>query len=89
LGAAITGLGPITGASLSPAREFGPGIFAGQFSFLISYLLGPIAGAALAAWLVRPSESRRVLTHHLSGKHVETPDEARLSRHRRPGRYLT
>jgi len=89
LGAAITGLGPITGASLSPAREFGPAIFAGQFSFLISYLLGPIAGPALAAWLVRRSESRRVLTHHLSGKHVETPDEARLSRHRRPGRYLT
>jgi glycerol uptake facilitator-like aquaporin len=82
VGAAITGLGAITGASLSPAREFGPAIFAGQFGFLISYLLAPIAGAALAAWLVRRSRSRRVLTHHLSGKHVETPNEARLSRHR-------
>jgi len=88
IGAAITGLGAITGASLSPAREFGPAIFAGQFRFLISYLLAPIAGAALAAWLVRRSQSRRVLTHHLSGKHVETPNEVRLSRHRR-GRYVT
>jgi glycerol uptake facilitator-like aquaporin len=84
VGGAITGLGAITGASLDPAREFGPAIFAGQFGFLISYLLAPIAGAALAAWLVRRSRSRRVLTHHLSGKHVETPNEARLSRHRRP-----
>jgi glycerol uptake facilitator-like aquaporin len=82
---AITGLRAITGASLSPAREFGPAIFAGQFGFLISYLLAPIAGAALAAWLVRRFQSHRVLTHHLSGKHVETLDEARLSRHRRPG----
>jgi hypothetical protein len=55
---------------------------------LISYLLGPIAGAALVAWLVRRSESRRVLTHHLSGKHVEIPDEARLSRHRGPADTL-
>jgi glycerol uptake facilitator-like aquaporin len=84
VGGAITGLGAITGASLDPAREFGPAIFAGQFGFLISYLLAPIAGAALAAWLVRRSHSHRVLTHHLSGKHVESPDEARLTRHRRP-----
>ena len=76
--------GAITGASLDPAREFGPAIFAGQFGFLISYLLAPIAGAALAAWLVRRSQRHPVLTPHLSGKHVETPDEARLPRHRRP-----
>ena len=84
VGGAITGLGAITGASLDPAREFGPAVFAGQFGFLVSYLLAPIAGAALAAWLVRHSQRHRVLTDHLSGKHVETPGEARLTRHRRP-----
>jgi glycerol uptake facilitator-like aquaporin len=50
----------------------------------IARLLAPIASAALAAWLVRRCQRRRVLTHHLSGKHVETADEARLTRHRRP-----
>jgi glycerol uptake facilitator-like aquaporin len=78
IGAAITGLGSVTGASLNPAREFGPAVFAGQFTFLISYLLAPVAGAALAVWLVRRAGGYVVLTHHLSGKHVETDDERRL-----------
>jgi glycerol uptake facilitator protein/aquaporin Z len=69
IGAAITGLGAVTGASLNPAREFGPAAFAGQFGFLISYLLAPMAGAALAAWLMRRFYRRQVLTHNLSGKH--------------------
>ena len=86
VGAAITGLGAITGASLDPAREFGPAVLARQFGFLLSYLLAPIAGAALAAWLIRRSHRRHVLTHHLSGKHVETEGEARLRRDRRPRR---
>jgi glycerol uptake facilitator-like aquaporin len=80
IGAAITALGAVTGASLNPAREFGPAIFARHFGFLISYLLAPIAGAALAAWLIRRFQVGRVLTHHLSGKHVETENEARLLR---------
>jgi glycerol uptake facilitator-like aquaporin len=80
IGTAITALGAVTGASLDPAREFGPAIFARQFGFLISYLLAPIAGAALAAWLIRRFQVGRVLTHHLSGKHVETENEARLLR---------
>jgi glycerol uptake facilitator protein/aquaporin Z len=80
IGAAITGLGAVTGASLDPAREFGPALFAGQFGFLISYLLAPMAGAALAAWLIHRFQVRGVLTHHLSGKHVETENEARQLR---------
>jgi glycerol uptake facilitator-like aquaporin len=80
IGAAITALGAVTGASLDPAREFGPAIFARQFGFLISYLLAPIAGAALAAWLIRRFQGGHVLTHHLSGKHIETENEARLLR---------
>jgi glycerol uptake facilitator-like aquaporin len=77
VGTAITALGAVTGASLDPAREFGPAILAGQFGFLISYLLAPIAGAALAAGLIRRSRASHVLTHHLSGKHVERSNEAR------------
>jgi glycerol uptake facilitator-like aquaporin len=69
IGTAITGLGAVTGASLDPAREFGPAVFAGQFGFLVSYLLAPMAGAALAAWLIRCFRGRRLLTHHLSGKY--------------------
>jgi glycerol uptake facilitator-like aquaporin len=84
IGAAITGLGSVTGASLNPAREFGPAVFAGQFGFLISYLLAPMAGAALAAWLIRRLGRHQVLTHLLTGEHVETDDEARLSRRRPP-----
>jgi glycerol uptake facilitator-like aquaporin len=78
IGAAITGLGAVTGASLDPAREFGPAVFAGQFRFLISYLLAPMAGAALAVWLIHRFRGHQVLTHHLSGKHVETDHEAHL-----------
>jgi len=68
VGTAITGLGAVTGTSLNPAREFGPAVFAGQHGYLVSYLLAPVVGAALTAWLM--SRLRlRVLTHHLSGRH--------------------
>lgn len=75
IGAAITGLGAVTGASLDPARELGPALFARQYAFLFSYLLAPLAGAALAAWLLRRFYRRRLLTHHLSGRHQLGPDE--------------
>jgi aquaporin NIP len=48
--------GPVTGASMNPARSFGPALAAGQWSDFWIYLLGPIAGAgvgALAYQLVR------------------------------------
>lgn len=40
--------GPLTGASMNPARSFGPDLLAGDFSTFYIYLIGPIAGAALA-----------------------------------------
>jgi glycerol uptake facilitator-like aquaporin len=67
--AAITGLGTVTGASLDPAREFGPALFAEQPGFLVSYLLAPLVGAAAAAGLMRRFRRRMVRTHHLSGRY--------------------
>jgi glycerol uptake facilitator-like aquaporin len=67
IGAAIAGLGTITGGSVNPARQFGPAVFAGQFGFLATYLLAPLAGAVVAAWLLGRFRHRTVLTHRLSG----------------------
>lgn len=47
--------GPLTGAALNPARAFGPAIFTGDFNliWILVYLIGPLAGAAGAAFLYR------------------------------------
>jgi len=41
--------GPITGASMNPARSLGPAIAAGDFTSIWVYLAAPIAGAVAAA----------------------------------------
>jgi MIP family channel proteins len=43
--------GPLTGASLNPARTIGPAIAAGIFSDIWLYIVGPIIGGMLAALL--------------------------------------
>ncbi len=47
--------GPLTGAAMNPARAFGPAIFTGNFNliWILVYLIGPLAGAAGAAFLYR------------------------------------
>ncbi len=68
IGAAIAGLGTVTGGSDNPARQFGPAVFAGQFGFLATYLLAPLVGAVVAVWLLCRLPHREVLTHRLCGR---------------------
>ena len=43
--------GPITGASMNPARSIGPALVSGEMQFLWIYIAAPIAGSSLAVWM--------------------------------------
>ncbi len=45
--------GPISGASMNPARSLGPALVALQFEHLWIYFVGPISGALSGAWVYR------------------------------------
>jgi len=77
IGMAIAVLGTSTGGCVNPARQFGPAVMSGETHFLWVYLLAPMLGAVIGAWLRQTIQHRRaVLTHRLCGTQ---PDGRRLS----------
>ena len=58
IAADILAIGPLTGASMNPARSFGPAVASNVFEGQLVYWIGPIVGAVAAAllynWLFLP-----------------------------------
>ena len=59
--------GLTSGGSFNPARQLGPLLFAGRFSYLWAYLLGPLAGAVILVLLARVLGLPQPLTCSLCG----------------------
>jgi aquaporin NIP len=50
--------GGVTGASMNPARSFGPALIAGEWKDFWVYILGPLAGALAGAFLYQAIRGR-------------------------------
>jgi glycerol uptake facilitator-like aquaporin len=53
VGILIVAGGASSGGSFNPARQFGPALLAHEWRHLVSYLAGPVAGAAVLALIAR------------------------------------
>ena len=55
LGMAVMVFGPLTGASLNPARAFGPALVSGEWGgageFILVYMVAPVIGALVAGFV--------------------------------------
>lgn len=55
LGLVVMVIGPLTGAGVNPARSFGPALVSGEFGgagdFILVYVIGPVLGALIAAFV--------------------------------------
>ncbi|MFF4732278.1 aquaporin [Streptomyces mirabilis] len=69
---------PLSGGSINPARQFGPAAFARQTTELRIYLVAPIQGAALGAWL-HHLLSRRQLTREVRLRASGEPPDGPLA----------
>ncbi len=77
---ALAGLwaAPVSGASMNPARSFGPELLAGDWTGWWAYLAGPLAGGLLAvgiAWILRgpPSPAASLAAQgEIPDDHTET-----------------
>jgi MIP family channel proteins len=83
LAIAILAGGPLTGASLNPARTFGPAIVSGSATkgmMYLIYFVGPLLGAALAVGVFK-----LLNTAEPTPKVEPVPDVAEASNHEKAG----
>jgi glycerol uptake facilitator-like aquaporin len=63
----IAVLGPLSGASINPARQLGPALMSGRTTDLSIYLFAPVLGAALGAAIHRRIQARLQPVHPARG----------------------
>lgn len=63
----ILAIGPLTGASMNPARSFGPAVASGVFEAQLIYWLAPITGAIVASLVYEYLFLRREMEPELHG----------------------